>query len=342
MPGRVSEGADPLDRAAPPGTGTADDADDLDDDVVEYSLTPNPDERGLRLDRFLSDRLPDLSRAYIQRLIDQGMVTVDGHRRKQTFKMTPGETIVVQVPPAEETALEPEPIPLSVLYEDDDVLVIDKPAGLVVHPAPGHPTGTLVNALLHHVPGLSVGGTNRPGIVHRLDKDTSGVMVIAKSDRGHAALRWQWSEQLVGKSYVALVRGVLEPNEGTIDAPIGRDPKDRQRMAVIQGGKEAVTHFTVQRRFHETTLVDVDLETGRTHQIRVHFAFIDHPVVGDKIYNPYSGPAGGKSPLIDRQFLHASRLEFSLPDGADVAFESPLPDDLVRVLDTLAREDGER
>jgi 23S rRNA pseudouridine1911/1915/1917 synthase len=303
--------------------------------VVE--LRPTRDDLNERLDKYIAAQLPELSRSLIQRLIDDGGVLVDGRMRRRTFKVTPGEVVTVQLPAPVAIALEPEPIPLVVVYEDEDVIVIDKPAGMVVHPAPGHPRGTLVNALLHHAPEIAVAGSQRPGIVHRLDKDTSGLIVVAKSDRGHRALLEQWGRHSVEKGYVALVRGIVEPDVATVDVPIGRDPKDRQRMAAIGGGRHAVSHLRVRERFAEpgATLLDVDIETGRTHQIRVHLAFIGHPVVGDPVYNRASGPLGGTTSIVPRQFLHAARLSFDLPDGRRVAFESPLPADLQRALARL-------
>ena len=245
--------------------------------------------------------------------------------------MTPGEVVSVEIPPPRIDEILPDPIPLAVVYEDADVIVVDKPAGMVVHPAPGHPRGTLANALLAHVPGISVGGSQRPGIVHRLDKDTSGLIVAAKTDRGRTALVAQWESRSVEKTYLALVSGSVADEEATIDAPIGRDPKNRQRMAVVRTGRPAVTHFRVVERFPNTTLLEVSIETGRTHQIRVHLAFIGHPIVGDQLY----GRARATDPQLDRQFLHASALAFQLPDGAALRLEAPLPDDLQAVLEEL-------
>ncbi|HEU0115031.1 MAG TPA: RluA family pseudouridine synthase, partial [Thermomicrobiales bacterium] len=257
--------------------------------------------------------------------------------RKPKFKITPGQVVTVALPEPEATTIEPEPIPLDIRYEDADVIVLNKPAGMVVHPAPGHPRGTLVNALLHHSPEIDLGGSNRPGIVHRLDKDTSGLMVVAKSDRARGALLRQWAERSVTKRYLALVHGVVEPEEGTIDAPVGRDPLNRQRMAVVQNGRPAVTHFKVLRRFANATLLELDLESGRTHQVRVHLAFIGHPIVGDAIYgaNPHAPAVAAP-----RQFLHASRLAFMLPDGEPVSLASALPSDLQAVLDRLIDEEA--
>jgi 23S rRNA pseudouridine1911/1915/1917 synthase len=303
---------------------------ELDDDQCVV-LHPDRSELGVRLDRFVTDRLPDFSRGTVQDLIASGHVLVDGQRRKPKFRMTPGEVVTVEVPPPAADEIEPDPIPLAIVYEDDDLIVIDKPAGMVVHPAPGHSRGTLANALVAHVPGISVGGSNRPGIVHRLDKDTSGLIVAAKTDRGRTSLVSQWADRSVEKSYLALVSGVVEEREATIEAPIGRDPKNRQRMAVVQSGRPAVTHFRVIERFTRATLLEVGIETGRTHQIRVHLAFVGFPIVGDPVY----GLVRATDPQIARQFLHASALALALPDGTPMRFSSPLPDDLRFVLDQL-------
>jgi len=301
-------------------------------------LTPTRADLNERLDKFIAEHIKDLSRSYIQQLIDDERVTVDGIVRRRTFKMTPGQVVNVSVPPPEIDNVEPENIPLDIVYEDRDVIVIDKPAGMVVHPAAGHPRGTLVNALLYHAPEISVAGSNRPGIVHRLDKDTSGLIVVAKSDRARVTLVKQWNSRSVEKRYMALVRGVVEENEATIDVPIGRDPTARSRMAVVAGTRNAITHFAVIERFAEATFLDVEIVTGRTHQIRVHLAFIGHPVVGDSTYNRFSGVTGAASSIVDRQFLHAATLSFVLPDGQSVRFEAPLPADLVAALETLRAE----
>ncbi|HLL50572.1 MAG TPA: RluA family pseudouridine synthase, partial [Thermomicrobiales bacterium] len=264
-------------------------------------------------------------------LIESGHVLVDGIQRKPRFRMTPGEVVRVEIPPPKLDEILPDPIPLNIVYEDSDIILVDKPAGMVVHPAPGHSRGTLANALVAHVPGISVGGTLRPGIVHRLDKDTSGLIVAAKTDRGRNALVAQWEERSVEKTYLTLVSGVVEDTEATIDAPIGRDPKNRQRMAVVRSGRPAVTHLRVVERFQDATLLEVSIETGRTHQIRVHLAFIGHPVVGDHVY----GRARLADAQLQRQFLHASGLAFRLPDGTPVRFESTLPEELERTLSQL-------
>ncbi len=304
---------------------------DKEDSDGFVELRPARDDLGSRLDRYVADQLPDLSRGTVQALIESGRVRVDGQERKPKFRMTPGEVVSVEIPPPRIDEILPDPIPLKIVYEDADVIVVDKPAGMVVHPAPGHPRGTLANALLAHVPGLSVGGSQRPGIVHRLDKDTSGLIVAAKTDRGRSALVAQWEDRSVEKIYLALVTGSVADAEATIDAPIGRDPKNRQRMAVLQSGRPAVTRFHVVERFPNSTLLELSIETGRTHQIRVHLAFIGHPIVGD----PLDGRARPTDPQLDRQFLHASKLAFQLTEGAALRLEAPLPDDLEAVLEQL-------
>src|SRR5215213_2787901 len=304
-------------------------AEEESDQFVEFHPTRN--DLGTRLDRYVADQLPDLSRATVQGLIESGRVRVDGQQRKPKFRMTPGEVVSVEIPAPRIDEILPDLIPLAVVYEDADVIVVDKPAGMVVHPAPGHQRGTLANALLAHVPGISVGGSQRPGIVHRLDKDTSGLIVAAKTDRGRTALVAQWESRSIEKTYLALVLGSVEEEEATIDAPIGRDPKNRQRMAVVRTGRPAVTHFRVVERFRTSTLLEVSIETGRTHQIRVHLAFIGHPVVGDRLY----GRVRPTDPHLERQFLHASALAFRLPDGGELRVEAPLPRDLQAVLEEL-------
>jgi 23S rRNA pseudouridine1911/1915/1917 synthase len=312
----------------------AEDGADVPDGFVV--LKPGREHLGERLDKYVATLLPDLSRVVVQGLIEEGHVLVDGVTRKSKFKVTPGETVSVVLPDPVEDEIEPDPIPLDVVFEDDDVIVVDKPAGMVVHPAPGHPRGTLANALIAHDPGIAVAGSHRPGIVHRLDKDTSGLIVAAKTDRGRNALISQWGTGEVEKRYLALVAGVVEDDEATIDAPIGRDPKNRQRMAVVRNGREAVSHFRVIERFPHATLLEVAIETGRTHQIRVHLAFIGHPVIGDPVY----GRPLEELPRLNRQFLHASELAFSPPDGTRLSLQSPLPDDLDEALGALRRAEA--
>jgi len=283
-----------------------------------------------RLDRFISGKA-SLSRSYARKLIDDGNVTIDGRPGKASLKLDPGDIVTVILPPPAPTSPEPEDLPLKIVYEDADLLVIDKPAGLTVHPAPGHPSGTLVNAVLAHVPDLpGINGSLRPGIVHRLDKDTSGLIVVAKTDAAEKSLSQQIRGRTATKVYLALVEGKLSPEEGVIEAPIGRDPAHRKQMAVTAGGRESRTRYRVLRHLNSHTYVEVVLETGRTHQIRVHFAAIGYPVLGDAVY-------GTASPLLKRQFLHAHRLGFKLPgSGRYVEFESSLPPDLQTVLDELS------
>lgn len=300
------------------------------------------DRDGERLDRFVARVVPELSRTRVQRLIDEGLVTVEGRLAKAARPLASGERVCVVVPAPEPVTVEPEPLPLRIVYEDTDLLVVDKPAGMPVHPGPGHLTGTLVNAVLAHCPDLSgVGGALRPGIVHRLDKDTSGLIIVAKHDRAHQALQRQLKERAVEKRYLALVRGDLQPDEGVIDAPIARDPRYRKRMAVVPGGREAVTRWRVLERYvgpgsgePRYTLVEARPVTGRTHQIRVHFASLRHPLVGDALY-------GRRSALVGRQFLHAAGIAFAHPStGERLEFDSPLPEDLREALRALrpARE----
>jgi 23S rRNA pseudouridine1911/1915/1917 synthase len=298
-------------------------------------LSLTADEGGQRLDRYLADRLDSLSRSRVQALIREGQVRVDGQVQKPSYRLTGGEVLEVHIPPPREVSLEPEAIPLDIVYEDGDILVVDKPAGMVVHPAVGHQEGTLVNALLGYLPELaSIGGELRPGIVHRLDKDTSGLVVVARNDSSHRDLQRQFQERQVEKVYLALVEGAPEEPRGAIIAPIGRDPAHRKRMAVVQGGREAETHYTVQRCFPHHSLLEVRPRTGRTHQVRVHLAYIGHPVAGDRVY-------GRRKPSLplERQFLHARRLAFRLPeDGQRKEFSAPLPAELVQVLELLERQ----
>lgn len=310
-------------------------------DAREITLTVQ--QGGERLDRFLAAHVPDVSRAEVQRWIKEARATVDGRPAKASYKLRAGETVLLLRPPLVEVQIEPEPIPLHVAYEDDDLLVVDKPAGLVVHPAPGHMHGTLVNALLARYPDLGqVGGPERAGIVHRLDSDTSGLLLVAKTAAALERLQRQFKTRRVEKIYLALVEGRVDVKEGRIEAPIARDPANRQRMAVVpesRGGRRAVTTFRVLGHFlspasqerHEFSLLELNLLTGRTHQIRVHLAFIKHPVAGDRIY-------GRRKQRIacPRQFLHAARLAFTQPTtGETISIESPLPADLQSVLERL-------
>ncbi len=295
------------------------------------TLTFRVDESGGRLDVFLSQRCPELSRSRIQALIAEGHVTMDGAPAKSAARLRHGQTVSLFVPPPAATALEPQPMELVIVHEDEDLLVVDKPAGLVTHPAPGHPDQTLANATLAHCPDLKgVGGELRPGLVHRLDKDTSGLIVIAKNDNAHAGLSAQFEERTVSKEYLAVVAGCPEPERAVIDAPIGRHPRDRKRMAVVSTGRPSVTEYRVARRLRGYSLLDVHPRTGRTHQIRVHMASIGHPVAADVIY-------GRAAPGLDRHFLHARRLAFDHPrTGERLELECGLPDDLQAFLDEAA------
>jgi 23S rRNA pseudouridine1911/1915/1917 synthase len=285
-----------------------------------------------RLDAFLSRRLGErLSRSHAHKLIADGLVTVNDAPAKASHRLARGDRVVASLPPAETPALVAEAIPLRIVYQDEDVIVVDKPPGLTVHPAAGHPRGTLVNALLALCPELAeIKGTLRPGIVHRLDKDTSGLLVAAKNEAAQANLARQLKDRQVHKVYLALIQRRLERPEGVIDGPIGRHPRRRQRMAVVEGGRQALTHYRVREFLRDAySLVEAEPLTGRTHQIRVHFASIGHPVVGDRLY-------GKASELVGRQFLHAWRLGFRLPKGGRYReFESPLAADLEAALDAL-------
>jgi 23S rRNA pseudouridine1911/1915/1917 synthase len=298
---------------------------------MEETIALEAEGSGERLDVFVARRCPGLSRSLVQRLIREGRVAVDDRPGRASQRLEPGHRVLVRVPPGEPEALRAEPIPLTIVYEDDDLLVVDKPASLTVHPAAGVRRGTLAAALLAHRPELAgVGGHERPGIVHRLDRDTSGLLVVAKNEASHTALARQWKEREVEKGYTALVHGRLDPPEGVIDAPIGRDLRHRQRMAVVEGGRAARTAYRLRRYLvagqQGYSLVDVRPSTGRTHQIRVHFAALGHPLVGDRLY-------GRPSPVLGRQFLHAHRLAFRHPaDGRPLEFESPLPEELSAAL----------
>ena len=296
-------------------------------------LTPLPtseldvEAAGERLDVFVVRRMPALTRARVQKLIDEGLVLVGGQRAKASLRLEAGQRVTVDVPPATEATAAAEDIPIDVIFEDADMLVVNKPPGMTVHPSPGHTRSTLVNAILSHCHDLSgIGGVLRPGIVHRLDRDTSGVIVVAKNDAAHNALAKQLKDRSVEKTYVALVEGTPKPMEGVIDAPIARDPRNRQRMAIVDRGRASVTAYSVIERFDGTSLVEARPKTGRTHQIRVHFAAIGHAIVGDRVY-------GKPSPIVGRQFLHARRIVFVHPrTGERVEFEAALPADLDEAL----------
>jgi 23S rRNA pseudouridine1911/1915/1917 synthase len=286
---------------------------------------------GERLDRFVQLSCPDLSRSRGAALIRDGEVTVNGVWVKPSTAVRAGDMVDVCVPAPVVTGLVAQHIPVEIVYQDQHMLVIDKPAGLTVHPAPGHPDGTLVNALMAMVTDLSgIGGEMRPGIVHRLDKDTSGLMMVAKDDAAHRSLSKQLKDRKIYKTYLALVVGSVNLDSGTIEGPIGRHPKNRKRMAIVAGGRDSLTEYSVVRRYEGCTLVEAHPVTGRTHQIRVHLTSLGHPLVGDAVY-------GKASPFVARQFLHAARLGFYLPPEEQEwnEFKSPLPADLQAVLDAI-------
>lgn len=290
------------------------------------------DEDGLRLDRFLSDALSELSRSQIQRLLDEGRVRLEGKALKKSDKTCSGAVYEVEVPAPREIGILPEDIPLDVAYEDGDVIVVNKPKGLVVHPAAGHWSGTLVNALLYRCRDLSgINGALRPGIVHRIDKDTSGLLIVAKNDFAHQALAAQLQDHTLRRTYEAVVCGGVREEAGTIDAPIGRNPADRKKMAVTEKGRLAVTHWEVVARYEGYTHLRLRLETGRTHQIRVHLAYRNHPILGDTVYGHKKAELGQSS-----QCLHARELRFLHPrTGEPVTVSSPLPDYFLDVLRRL-------
>ncbi|MBI1908794.1 MAG: RluA family pseudouridine synthase [Deltaproteobacteria bacterium] len=289
-------------------------------------------EAGLRLDLFLSTKDPDHSRSFFKKLIEEGNVLVNGFQKKVNYSVREGEEISCTIPPSKKGMIEPEEMPLTILYEDEDLIVLDKPAGLVVHPAAGHQSGTLVNALLHHCRGLSViGGVERPGIVHRLDKETSGVLVVAKNDFSHHSLSQQFKEHQVQKVYLALVQGEVKKEEGVLASSLGRHPVHRKKISSRgRHGKEAVSHYKVSKRFKGYTLVEVKPQTGRTHQIRVHLSEAGYPIAGDSLYG------GKKSPFLNRFFLHATSLSFDHPrEGKRMQFKSPLPPELDQFINSL-------
>ena len=285
-----------------------------------------------RLDQYLAKQDTGLTRSQLQKLISEGQVLVNGGVAKPSNKVRAGDQVKLSVPPPRPTQLVAQDIPVTVVYQDENLVVIDKPAGLAVHPGPGHPDQTLVNALLAMCPDIQgIGGEIRPGIVHRLDKDTSGLMMVAKTHQAHIDLSAQIKARQVTKGYLALVEGASAPLQGKVDAPVGRHPRRRTRMAVVVGGKEARTSYKVKEQFQGHSLLELYLETGRTHQIRVHLAHIGHPLVGDTVY-------GKASPLVERHFLHAFHLGFNHPvTGEPLEFQTGLPSDLSPAVDALRR-----
>lgn len=297
-----------------------------------YQIGLGEDEE--RLDKWISNVLPDLSRSYIQRCIKDNAVIVNGNPQKAGYRLRVDDEIIFSIPEAVEPAIEAEDIPLDILYEDEDLLVVNKPKGMVVHPAPGHYSGTLVNAVMYHCKGQlsGINGVLRPGIVHRIDRDTTGSLIVCKNDRTHNAIAAQLKEHSITRKYRAIVHGILEQDSGTINVSIGRDPSDRRRMAVNEvNGKPAITHYTVLERFRKYTYIECQLETGRTHQIRVHMASIHHPVLGDEVYGHRDSPY-----RLEGQVLHAMLIGFVHPGtGEYVEVIAPLPEYFEHLLHIL-------
>lgn len=298
--------------------------------------TINKELAGNRIDKTLPNLDKNLTRVMSQKLIEQGNVKVNGKNVKTSYKLNENDKVEVEIPEVKEVCIEAQDIPVEVLYEDNDIIVVNKPKGLVVHPANGNPDGTLVNALMKICKGTlsGIGGEIRPGIVHRLDKDTSGVLIVAKNDKAHLALCKQIKNREVKKTYLALTRGIIKENEATINMPIGRSTTDRKKMAVVKTGKEAITHFKVLERFKENTLLEINLETGRTHQIRVHLSQIGYPIVGDMVYSNGKNKFG-----VQGQMLHAWKIKFMHPiTGKEMEIEAPLPSYFEDVLEKLKEE----
>ena len=302
--------------------------------MTELVFSASTEDSGIRVDRFLQARLPDHSRSAIQKWMEDGCVLVNGKSVAKNYKLSGACEILVRIPEPQELQVRAENIPLDIVYEDDDLLVVNKPKGMVVHPAPGNSDGTLVNALLYHCKGSlsGINGVIRPGIVHRIDKDTSGLLMVAKNDRAHLGLAEQIKEHSFDRVYETVVYGQFKEDSGTVNAPIGRHPVDRKRMAVTAShSREAVTHFQVLERLNGFTHLRVQLETGRTHQIRVHMAYIGHPVAGDPVYSPRKVISE-----LHGQCLHAREIGFTHPvTGERMHFSSPLPDYFVRFLDQV-------
>ncbi len=295
--------------------------------------TINKELAGNRIDKVLPTLDENLTRVMAQKLIEQENVKVNGKSVKTSYKLNENDKVEVEIPEVKEISIKAQDIPVEVLYEDNDIIVVNKPKGLVVHPANGNPDGTLVNALMKICKGTlsGIGGEIRPGIVHRLDKDTSGVLIVAKNDKAHLALCEQIKNREVKKTYLALTRGIIKENEATINMPIGRSTTDRKKMAVVKTGKEAITHFKVLERFKENTLLEINLETGRTHQIRVHLSQIGYPIVGDMVYSNGKNKFG-----VQGQMLHAWKIKFMHPiTGKEMEIEAPLPQYFEKILDDL-------
>ena len=300
-------------------------------EIKEYHVSE--EKAGVRLDAYCAEQEPDFSRGYIKNLLNEGAVKVDGGQKKASYKLKGKEIITMEIPEPAESTIEPENIPLEIIYEDEDVIVVNKARGMVVHPAAGNYSGTLVNALLYHCKNLSgINGVIRPGIVHRLDKDTSGIMICAKNDEAHLSLSQQIQAKTARRTYLAVVRGNIKTDSGTIETQIARDKVDRKKMAVVkENGREAITDYEVVERFGKYTLVRCKLRTGRTHQIRVHMEHLGYPLVGDPKYSPMKTPFAIKG-----QALHSQTLEFTHPrTGERMRFEAPLPEDMQKIITRL-------
>lgn len=312
------------------------------------TVVASAENAGERLDRFLAAQLPEMSRTRIQSLMERGRVTINGAAAKRSHRMEEGDSIVVEIPAAEPAAAQPEAIPIEILYSDEDVAVISKPAGIIVHPGAGAKSGTLVNALLHEFGARgelsSIGGELRPGIVHRLDRETSGALLVARNDIAHRALAVQFSSHRIEKTYIALVHGNVKPDSGRIELPVARDLHRRIRMTTKRReGRAARTDWRVRLRIPGYTLLEADLHTGRTHQIRVHLSALGHPVVGDTLYGAPRVPAIGEksAPPLARNFLHAARIKFQQPtSGREIEVRAPLPNQLAEYLHALANMAG--
>lgn len=303
-------------------------------EFLKFEVTD--DQSGIRIDRFLSENTEELSRSYLQKLIKEQKVQVNSIPAKSSYKVQTKDMITVELPQVTEPDILPEDIPLDILYEDEDVLVVNKPKGMVVHPSAGHYTGTLVNAVMFHCKDhlSGINGILRPGIVHRIDKDTTGALLVCKNDHAHKVLAEQLKEHSIKRRYRAIVSGVLKEDQGTVNAPVGRHPVDRKKMAVnYKNGKEAVTHYQVLERFSNATYIECRLETGRTHQIRVHMTSIGHPLLGDEVYG------SGKNPYhLQEQTLHAMVLGFVHPSSGEyMEFTAPLPEYFLKLLDKLRK-----
>lgn len=308
--------------------------------MTETTFLVEEEYEGERLDKYLSAVMEDLSRSYIQKLWKQNAVTLNGKAVKASTRLAAGDVVWLQIPEATVPEILPEKMDLDIVYEDSDVILVNKPKGMVVHPAPGHYTGTLVNGLMKHCTDLSgINGSLRPGIVHRIDMDTTGILIACKNDRAHNCIAAQLKEHSITREYRALVYGNIKEDSGTVDKPIGRNPSDRKKMAIVPDGRHAVTHYRVLERFGDCTWIACRLETGRTHQIRVHMTSIGHPLVGDQVYGPASGKLAGISVAgLQGQCLHAGLLGFVHPStGAYMEFEAPLPAYLENMLEKLRK-----